>query len=277
MRFTPARQTLLINLVRRAARAEILPRFRRMAEADIGTKSGPQDLVTEADTAAEALIARGLARAFPGALVVGEESAHEIPDLAARIASAELAFIVDPVDGTWNFARGLAAFGVILAATRFGEPVWGMIYDPVMDDWMIADVETPTRLVRPGHPPKPVRVGPSREIAEMSGFIPLYLLPEGVRGEVAALYPGFRRAASLRCSAHEYRTLAQGYVDFCLGANPRPWDHAAGVLLCRQAGGYAAMLDGAPYSAARHDGTLLTAPSADCWARLRDRFDMLAG
>ncbi|MFP4406288.1 inositol monophosphatase family protein [Rhodosalinus sp.] len=276
MPFTPAREAQIVNLIRRAARTEILPRFRALSEAEVTAKSGPDDLVTQADTAAEAMIARGLGALFPGALIVGEEAAEADRSLPDRIAEAELCFIVDPVDGTWNFARGLPLFGVILAACRFGEPVWAMIHDPVCDDWISAAEDRPTRLERPGRPHRPLRMGPAREIAEMSGFVPLSLVPEDRRPAVAALFPEFRRATSLRCSAHEYRLLAQGHADFCLGVDPKPWDHAAGVLLCRQAGGYAAFLDGAPYTAARREGYLLTAASPDCWARLAERFGPVA-
>jgi fructose-1,6-bisphosphatase/inositol monophosphatase family enzyme len=276
MPFTPAEEARIVNLVRRAARAEILPRFRALSDAEVAEKSGPDDLVTEADTAAEAMIARGLAALHPEALVVGEEAAEADPQLPDRIAAAELAFVVDPVDGTWNYARGLPLFGVILAACRHGEPVWAMILDPVCDDWITAAEDRPTRLERPGRAPRPLSVAPAREIAEMSGFVPLSLVPEARQAAVAALFPAFRRATSLRCSAHEYRLLAQGHADFCLGVDPKPWDHAAGVLLCRQAGGVAAFLDGAPYAAARRDGVLLTAASPDAWARLADRFGALA-
>ena len=277
MPFTPPQEASLVNLVRRAARTEVLPRFRALHDLTIATKSDPDDLVTEADTAAETMIARGLAAQFPDALIVGEEAAAADPAQADAIGAADLAFVIDPLDGTWNFARGLPLFGTILAACRRGEPIWAMIHDPVTDEWITATQDRPTRRERPGHPPRRVQVGPAREIAEMSGFLPLHLLPERLQGPAAALLPGFRRATSLRCSAHEYRLLAQGHVDFCLGVDPEPWDHAAGVLLCRQAGGYAAMLDGAPYSAACRSGYLMAAPSPDCWARLAERLDVLRG
>jgi len=72
---TRAQQSTLINLVRRAARAEILPRFRTLGLADARTKTGRFDLVTEADTGAEAILTRGILQMFPHALVVGEEAA----------------------------------------------------------------------------------------------------------------------------------------------------------------------------------------------------------
>jgi len=78
--FSRAQRAVILNLVRRAARTEIMPRFRQLDAGQISAKSGPLDLVTEADTAAEAMIARGLQTAFPRAVIVGEEAAETDPD-----------------------------------------------------------------------------------------------------------------------------------------------------------------------------------------------------
>ena len=79
--------------------------------------------------------------AFPDAIVIGEEGAHKNPALLQAIASAELAFIVDPIDGTRNFTANLPLFGVMAAATVYGEIVAGVIYDPVCQDWAYAGSE----------------------------------------------------------------------------------------------------------------------------------------
>ena len=270
-----AQQATLINLVRRAAKAEIMPRFRNLGHADVTSKTSRYDLVTDADTGAEAILTRGILRMFPHALVVGEEAASADPELREKIAEAELAFIIDPLDGTWNFAHGLALFGVIIAITRFGKPVLGLLYDPVMDDWIIADEASPARLVRNLGARRPLSVSRGGELNEMSGFIHLYLMPEDQRAAMAATLPDFARTQVLRCSCHEYRTLAQGGMDFCLSGIMTPWDHAAGVLICQQAGGHAAMLDGSDYNAGVSKGYLLTAPNRDSWNRLRDKFAFL--
>jgi len=110
-------------MLRDAGRAEIMPRFRRLAADAVRTKSGPLDFVTEADEAAEAMIAAALHRAFPGCVVVGEEAATADPSILAGLADAELAFVVDPVDGTANFTAGLALFGVMAAAISRGEVI----------------------------------------------------------------------------------------------------------------------------------------------------------
>ncbi len=272
---TPAQQASLINLVRRAARAEIMPRFRNLGHADVSAKSSRYDLVTEADTGTEAILARGIQRMFPHALVVGEEAASADDTLRDKIGEAELAFIVDPLDGTWNFAHGLAIFGVIVAITRFGKPVLGLLYDPVMDDWILADEAHPARLARNLGAERPLQMSQGGALDEMSGFIHLYLMPKERQAEMAATFPDFARTQVLRCSCHEYRTLAQGGMDFCLSGMMTPWDHAAGVLICQQAGGHAAMLDGSDYNAGVREGYLLTAPNKDSWLRLRDKFAFL--
>ena len=124
----------VVALVRATARAEIMPRFRKLGVSDVSAKSGPLDLVTVADEAAERMLARGLQRLFPGCDVVGEEGASRDPALLATIATAGRCFVLDPIDGTANFAAGLPLFGVIVAVVERGETVAAVIHDPVGDD-----------------------------------------------------------------------------------------------------------------------------------------------
>ncbi len=272
---SPAQQHHVLNIIRRAARAEIMPRFRALSAGDIATKSHPDDLVTAADIAAEKMIARALQIAFPSALVVGEEAVAGDATLLDKIAEAPLAFIIDPVDGTWNFAHGLAMFGVIFAATQFGRPAFGLIYDPVADDWAIADTVGPARLERAFGAATPLKASMGKSVEALSGYLPLHLFAHHQRPKIAATLPSFARTQTLRCSAHEYRMIAQGHTDFLLTAMLHPWDHAAGVLICERAGAHVEMLDGGPYSAARHEGHLLVAPDKTTWNRLKKVFGFI--
>ncbi|MCR8548823.1 inositol monophosphatase [Salipiger sp. P9] len=273
---TQAQRTSIMNLVRRAARTEIMPRFRSLDASDISQKTSRQDLVTEADRAAEAMIARGLVGLFPNALIVGEENVSENPEVLDKIAEAELAFTIDPVDGTWNYAHGLATFGVILSALRFGNPVFGLLYDPVMDDFVIGETNGPAEMIVPKRRVRrPLSVSAGGQVEELQGYLPLYMLPEDKQSAMAALMPRFERVLTLRCSAHEMRMLAQGHVDFVLSVRLTPWDHAAGALLCQCAGGYAAMLDGSEYNATKREGYLLCASDKATWERLRDALSFL--
>lgn len=271
-----AQQTSLVNLVRRAAKTEIMPHFRNLGHADISAKADRFDLVTAADVAAEAMLARGIQQLFPHALVVGEEAAAEDPSITDKLAEAELAFIIDPVDGTWNYAHGLSLFGVILSATRFGRPVWGLLYDPVMDDWITADEGSEGAvLARSLGADRPLSVSRGAELSDLSGFVPLYALPEEKRAALAETLPRFAFTTALRCACHHYRTLAQGGMDFLLSGPPKPWDHAAGVLITQKAGGVSRMLDGSDFVAGKMDSYVLTAPDEQSWTRLRDTFSFL--
>ncbi|MGR3518884.1 MAG: inositol monophosphatase family protein [Roseovarius sp.] len=273
---SPAQQTALVNLVRRAARTEILPRFRSITRADATAKSGPRDLVTEADRAAEAMIARGLQRLFPHALIVGEEAVADRPELRDEVGEAEFAIIIDPVDGTWNFVHGLPLFGVVIAVTRFGRPVLGLLYDPIGDDWILADETVPARLVAASGIGRAATTAAGGALGDLHGYVHVALMGQA-RQE--ALYPrlaALGQATALRCSCHEYRLLAQGAVDFVLSDRLNPWDHAAGVLICQRAGGVARMLDGRDYDTSLGEGLLLCAGSEATWTALRDHFADLA-
>ncbi len=272
---TASQRTQILNLIRRAARAEILPRFRALSPDQIASKSDSQDLVTAADVAAEAMIARGLARMFPGALIVGEEATAADPGLRDKIDEAETAFAIDPVDGTWNFATGLSTFGVMLAMTRFGRPVFGLLYDPLNDDVIWSAEGEHAVLQSPRRAARVLQTSDGGKVEDVTGCIPLFMIPPALRGAVAATLPGFRRVLSLRCSCHEYRMLAQGHIDFVLSAGLTPWDHAPGALIVARAGGHVAMINGDPFTAGTKKGYLLAAANAETWGRVRDALTML--
>jgi fructose-1,6-bisphosphatase/inositol monophosphatase family enzyme len=274
---TPAQRDLLLAAVRQAARERIMPRFRALEAGHVTTKSGPADLVTLADTEAEAQITAAVRAAWPEAVVLGEEAVAADPSLRAAMGTAELCVIVDPVDGTWNFAKGLAVFGVLLAVLRRGEPVWGLLHDPVMDDWIVAAPGQPAGFVTGAGFARPLATSAEARIEHMNGYMPLGLFPRAARERIVEEFPDFLRITSLRCAAHEYRMVAQGHAEFCLsGPVPHPWDHAAGVLAVQAAGGVSRFLDGQPYSATRAEGVLLSAGSRAAWDSLASRFAFLA-
>ncbi|MEM9871024.1 MAG: inositol monophosphatase [Pseudomonadota bacterium] len=272
-----AQKTQLLNLVRRAARAEIMPRFRQLDTGDIDTKTDEMDLVTAADTGAEAMITRGLQMAFPHALVIGEEAVSKKPDLLDGIGEAELCFIIDPVDGTWNFARGMPLFGTIIAVCRFGQPVFGLIYDPVGDDAVMADNTSPAVWQTKTGRHRPIKTRAPKPLSEMVGYMHIRLMAPEDQAIMWRKVGVLAHAGALRCSAHEYRLLATGAVDFVLSSHLNSWDHAAGSLITTRAGGKSAMLDDTPYDATRTTGYLLTAATPETWETVAKHFaDLLS-
>ncbi len=268
-RFDRRTATSVAELLRDAARAEIMPRFRRLAASEVRSKTGPLDLVTDADEGAERVIAAGLAARFPGCLVVGEEGAAADPALLGRLAGADLAFVVDPVDGTANFTAGLPLFGCMVAAILGGEVVAGWIHDPLGDDTAIALRGEGAWIEAPDGVQAALRVAAPAPLERMVGDLSWTYLPEPLRSRVASRLPLLAGTVGLRCAAHAYRSVAGGYLHLLLFNRLMPWDHAAGWLLHREAGGHSASFDGQPYSPLRHGGGLICAPDTASWGEAR--------
>lgn len=259
----------LASLLAETAVAEIMPRFRRLGSADIRQKTSAADLVTDADISAERVITAAILARYPGALVVGEE-AHEIDKtLVARLSGASLAFVLDPVDGTFNFASGVPLFGVMLAVVSDGETVAGIIHDPIGRDFLIAARGRGSHIRAADGSVQAVHVAPPVPMAQMTGAVGWQYHKEPERSLLARNQAKCLSQIGYRCAAHEYRIIASGRVHFALFGKVMPWDHLAGVLIHQEAGGYAARLDGSPYLPGHVEGGLLIAPDEASWAELR--------
>ena len=265
---TAAELAEVVQLTRAVARAEIMPRFRALAPGDIQAKSGPLDLVTAADEAAELRLATGLTRLFPGCAVVGEEAATRDPGLLASIAEADLCFVVDPLDGTANFCAGLPLFGVIVAVVRRGEVVGAVIHDPLGDDTACA-IRGEGAWLESAGARVALHVAEAAPVPNMTGSVSWRYMAEPQRSLVCRNLPRVAAAWDYRCAAHQYRMMAAGHCHFVAFQRMLPWDHAAGWLLHREAGGWSARLDGGEYSPACTDGGLLCAPDKESWQELR--------
>lgn len=259
----------LVGILTEAAQTEVLPRFRHLQQDHVRHKTSARDLVTDADEAAERFIGAKLSKLHPGAVIVGEEGSTRNPALLNMLVDAELAFLIDPIDGTRNYVAGLPLFGMMIAVCHRGDVIASVIYDPIGRDcalavrgegaWLMSDAGVATALtVASPAPPD-----------DMDGLITTEALPEPLRSTVNGNLASLATTASLRCAAHEYRLLAAGHFHIGFYNNLLPWDHAAGWLLHREAGGYGAHFDGSPYKPTHRSGGLLYAPDAGSWHAAR--------
>jgi len=270
MTFSRADLDRLSAILVQAADAQIMPRFRALEEnGGIREKTGALDLVTDADEQGEWMIRDFCAKAFPQALFVGEESVARDKALLGKIAGADLAIIVDPIDGTANFAWGLPLFGVMAAVVAKGETVAGLIYDPVGRDWHKAlRGHGAWGESASGHT-RDLRVAKPGPLSEMTGLSSWYLMPEPQRARTVANLAKTKACFNYRCAAYEYRLIAEGLVHFSLQYKLMPWDHAAGVLIHGEAGGYSALLDGSPYAPTKHEGGIISAPDRESYELIK--------
>ena len=265
----------VLAAVRAAAKDCVLPRFRHLAAGQVDQKSDFADLVTVADTEAEAAISARLAQVWPEALVLGEESVAADPDLRDQMGGAGWQVIIDPIDGTWNFAKGLSVFGMIAAVVQDGRLDYGLLYDPLLDDLVEASGDR-AWFTRADGTRAPAQVSNVTDPAVMTGYLPVGLFAGAQKRAAVLAGLDYGRVISLRCSCHEYRMLALGHAEFVLtGPTPHPWDHAAAVLIVQAAGGVARFLDGADYTLARRQGVLLLANCEATWARVAADFAAL--
>ncbi|HKT18250.1 MAG TPA: inositol monophosphatase family protein [Stellaceae bacterium] len=247
------------NLIRETAHTLIMPRFRALDSGDIREKK-PGDLVTIADIETERALTRRLGDIAAGVQVIGEEGVAEDPQRLALLSLDEPVWIIDPVDGTANFARGEPGFAVIVALARQGAVQSGWIYDPVNDRMIHA-----ARGEGAWSEGRRLAVAAELPADQITGSA--YGRAKSGQRAAKALSASDRiRAVENRGSSGlEYIALAEGRSQFSLHSRSLPWDHAAGMLIVSEAGGQAAFLDGTPYDARIPDRPLLAAASAAGW------------
>jgi len=270
MRFTLTDALRIGEILSRAAETEIMPRFGALTAAQVREKSSRFDVVTDADEAAEHAISVALETAYPGAVVIGEEATAKNSTLLDAIGTAGLAFVLDPLDGTRNFASGLPLFGIMAAATVRGEIVLAAIHDPVCRSTAFALRGEGAWIQGHDGSRADLKVAAEVPVEQMDAIIGTNFLPEPRRTIVNGNLSRLGMSSWLRCAAHEYRMAAAGHCHLLLYNKLMPWDHAAGWLLHREAGGYSAHFDGTAYRPTHLTGGLLCAPDKASWQLTRD-------
>ncbi|MFI6012319.1 inositol monophosphatase family protein [Streptomyces sp. NPDC051243] len=219
--------------VRKAAAAEIMPRFRQLAAHEVDQKSGPHDLVTDADRLAEQHLTEALGALLPGSVVVGEEAVHANPVTYEALQGDAPVWIVDPVDGTRQFVHGEDGFCTLVALARRGMLLASWTYAPARDQLATAVRGQGAFLngerLRSGAP------DPGRDL-EVATSHPDYTTDEQKRALLGLWTDG---VAPRACGSAglEYLAVARGELDATAFSWEAAWDHAAGILLVEEAGG----------------------------------------
>jgi len=260
-------------LMREAAERAIVPRYRSLAAKDIVSKASGgtlPDVVTVADHEAEAILTEGLARLLPEAAVVGEEAVHADPGHLEHLGDA-LCWVVDPLDGTNNFAEGKAPFGVLVALCEHGETVAGFIFDCLTQRFCHA-----LRGKGAWVDGQRILARETREDPPVAANSLIYMSAAKRAAVQAQIAPHYTLVDIPRCAAEQYPRLVLGQNDVAIFERTFPWDHAAGVLFVNEAGGKAARPDGSPYRVSEHARPgLVGASSARLWEDLVTRLDAL--
>jgi fructose-1,6-bisphosphatase/inositol monophosphatase family enzyme len=254
------------RVLREVAQAEIVPRFRHLAPSDVIGKPSPedpQDLVTAADRAAEAALTERLPELVPGSTVVGEEAVSADPSVLQRLRGTAPVWIVDPLDGTKNFAAGRTPFGTMVALVERGVLLASGIYLPESDRVFLAERGLGTYVDGVRIVPRM----PSRGV--LAGTTTVRLMPAELAAPVLARAAVHQKIPTVVCAAYEYTQIAAGLKDYTLYYRLLPWDHAPGALLVREAGGVVRHPDGRDYDLFDQSEPTLLSPDEPTWERAR--------
>ncbi|MGW3495216.1 inositol monophosphatase family protein [Streptomyces sp. NPDC001020] len=257
--------------VRAAAAIEIMPRFRQLAAEEVDEKSGPHDLVTDADRKAEEYLTEALAKLLRGSVVVGEEAVHLNPATYEALRGDAPVWIVDPVDGTRQFVHGDPGFCTMVALAQGGVVYASWTYAPAHDQMARATRGGGAFLdgerLRAGSPE------PGRDL-EVATSHPLYTSDEQKRALLGLQTQGVR-PRPCGSAGLEYLDIARGRLDATAFSWEAAWDHAAGLLLVEEAGGANLTLAGEPFRIT--GGNALPFTAARDEATARRMLDLLSG
>ncbi len=225
--------------VRLAREAGAIQRERYESEFRIQTKSASIDLVTEVDHACEALVIQGIQSQRPHDAILAEEGGGE------DTPGAEWRWVVDPLDGTMNFAHGYPRFCVSIGVQQAGRPTVGVVYDPLLDECFVATRGEGAMLNE-----RPIQVSQEGELSQAllaTGFA--YDVHRSGDDNVDHFAYFVKRARGLRrdgSAALDLCYVAAGRLDGYWELKLHPWDVAAGYLIVEEAGGRISDFKGAP-------------------------------
>jgi fructose-1,6-bisphosphatase/inositol monophosphatase family enzyme len=220
------------EIIRHVAATEVMPRFNTLKTEEIREKN-PGDFVTVADEISERMLSAALTDFLPGSIVVGEEAVSKDEGVLQRFAEGKPVWVIDPIDGTYNFAHGRSKFGILVALVRDNVIHAGWVYDAPRDRMAIAvrgkgatingkkaamrrEAETPAAMTGMGGG------GQSWHFESVNGLV--------------------KEIVNVRSSLHDFLALASGEADFVVHINKvTPWDHSATVLLAQECGAYVAL------------------------------------
>jgi len=254
------------QLLREVAQSEIVTRFQKLTPTDVISKAtvdDPLDLVTAADRAAEAALTARLPELVPNSIVVGEEGVAADPGVLERLHRAGPVWIVDPLDGTKNFAAGHGPFGTMVVLAERGTLLAAGIYLPEHDRIFLAERGLGTYV-------DGVRIVPRAPASGvLAGTAYSRFMPEDAAEPLMARAAAHRQIPSVICAAHEYTQIALGLKDYTHYYRLLPWDHAPGALIVREAGRVVRHPNGRDYDLFDQRESTLLSPDEETWRRAR--------
>lgn len=254
----------VLEILEASSRDIVLPYYQNLQSHEVDEKT-PGDLVTVADKLSEEFISEALTALTPDAKLVGEEAFAADPAVMDQIAEGQV-WIIDPIDGTGNYAAGKPPFGILIALAEHNRTVAGWLYDPLTG--RICHAVKNGGAFMNGAPIAVPEDHPDRPVAALAtGFMTV----EQQERLLDDAEPFYQIVDIPRCAAEQYPRLVLGTNHISVFHRTLPWDHAAGILFLNEAGGKCARWDGSSYRPADRKKGLLGASSPKLWDEAAER------
>ena len=260
---------LVARIIREVAAAEILPRWRNLGSGDVVAKTGPNDIVTVADRAAEEHLSARLKDLIVGSQVVGEEGVHANASVLGYFTSGTPVWVIDPIDGTSAFAKGDPEFAVMVALVRGEELLAGWILAPVSGEIHMAERGSGVWRDDAG---KSVRLEPPTIPAERNGLVGLLgrrAMTDARRAQINSRAGACAALGDVSCAGIDYPRLLTGKAHFAVYNKSEPWDHLPGLTMAQELGFVFSKHDGSRYRPGDNTGGLIVAPNDEVGAAVR--------
>lgn len=258
-------------LLREAADQIVMPLWRNLGRDDVTEKSAG-DVTTAADTRCETFLSSHLPGLIEGSLVLGEESVYDDPDLLAALQTHVPVWVIDPLDGTKYFAAGQPEFAIMVCLIQSGITIGAWILNPLEGVFTSAErgcgafqrgcgaFEGSERLV----------VEPSNlSLDRIRGVVATWYLPDSLRPTAEAALDSFQSIERRRCAGLNYPSFARNELQFLFFYRTLVWDHAPGILIAEESGGFVRRLDGTEYSPVDDRKGLLCATNPEIWSSIQ--------
>ena len=199
-------------------------------------QKGAIDLVTEFDVRSEEIIISSIQKEFPDHAILAEESGH-------NATISEYQWVIDPLDGTTNFAHGVPIFSVTMSLMKNNSPVLGVVYDPLRDEMFSAEAGLGASLND-----QPIRVSSQADLGQAvisTGFpYDLRTNPQNNLAQFVQFQLRTQAVRHLASAALDCAWTAMGRLDGYWEFGTKPWDVGAGALIAREAGGLVTSANG---------------------------------
>ncbi|MGF1767418.1 inositol monophosphatase [Enterovibrio makurazakiensis] len=230
---------VLYGIIRQASKQSILPRFNGSAVNDINYKAN-MDIVTDADNEMQSSIIDGLHRNWPHISVLGEEQSH-LMQHAVMSNDKQAFWVLDPIDGTSNFAFGIPYFCISLSLIYQGVVRLGLVYDPMRDECFFASHGAGAWFN--GNRLHSRELKAKADLKHAMALIDFKRLPMALSAGLASR-PPYRSQRSFGASALDWCWIAANRCQLYLHGDQKLWDYSAGQLILREAGGMSCAFDG---------------------------------